>query len=353
VLAFANDRNLRLIIRNTGHDYYGKSTGAGGLAVWTHFLKSFEVLSYRSSYYTGEAVKLGAGMQSEEATEMAYHHGLTIVGGECPTVGLVGGYTQGGGHGPLTSKYGFGADQVLEWQVVKADGDVLIATPVENADLYWALSGGGGGTFGIVLSMTVKAYTNEPTAAANLTFLYSNQRSQVDSFYEAVGVFLDCLAALSDAGAAAVWYVDSTGFSLVPATGPGMKQSAMNHILKPVIKKLEDLSIPYGESSIGPRKQQRRLTSEEYSSAEFPSYYESYKAFDPPSLTDYAQIGSRLIPRSVVTEKTDELIQAIRDIIGYGAGVSGTAFKAPQKSGFSNSVNPEFRNSLISLTVGT
>ena len=247
-LAFANERNIRFVIRNTGHDYYGKSTGAGGLGIWTQFLKSFEVLDHQSLYYTGKAVKVGAGIQTEEATVMADSAGLTIIGGSCPTVGLAGGYSQGGGLGPLTSTYGFAADQVLEWQVITANGKVVTATPIDNADLYWALSGGGGGTYGVVFSMTVKAYKNELTASANLTF--PNAGSQ-DAFYEAVKAFHSCLPALSDSGGTAIWYVQSTGFALVPATGPGMTKETIDSILKPAIQKLEELQIPHGELFFG------------------------------------------------------------------------------------------------------
>lgn len=58
----------------------------------------------------------------------------------------------------MSSEYGLGADQVLEWEVVTANGDHIVATPSNNADMYWALSGGGPGTFGVVISMTVRAH---------------------------------------------------------------------------------------------------------------------------------------------------------------------------------------------------
>lgn len=63
-------------------------------------------------------------------------------------MGIAGGYTQGGGHSALTSAYGMGADQALEWEVVTPNGDHLIASPTQNTDLYFALSGGGGSTYG-------------------------------------------------------------------------------------------------------------------------------------------------------------------------------------------------------------
>ncbi|KAF2420354.1 hypothetical protein EJ08DRAFT_598434, partial [Tothia fuscella] len=68
------------------------------------------------------------------------------------------GWTQCGGHGPMTSAYGLGSDNVLEFQVVTADGELKIANAVANPDLFWALRGGCGGTFGIVTQATVRAF---------------------------------------------------------------------------------------------------------------------------------------------------------------------------------------------------
>lgn len=117
-LAFAKHYNIRLVIRNTGHDYLGKSTGAGALALWTQHLKNISVLDYSSDAYTGRAIKLGAGVQASEAQSAANALGLLVVEGDCPTVGIAGGYSQGGGTSPLGSKFGLGVDQVLKWDVV-------------------------------------------------------------------------------------------------------------------------------------------------------------------------------------------------------------------------------------------
>ena len=66
---------------------------------------------------------------------------------------MVGGYVQGGGHGPLAASYGLAADNTLEFEVVTVDGRHLIASPIQNSDLYWALSGGGAGNYAVVLSL--------------------------------------------------------------------------------------------------------------------------------------------------------------------------------------------------------
>jgi FAD/FMN-containing dehydrogenase len=101
------------------------------------------VLDYKSPHYTGKAVKVGAGVSIYEISQALKQQGLLAVVGNAPTVGVAGGYTQGAGHGIIASKHGLAADQVLEWEVVTADGELVTATPYQNQDLYWALSGGG------------------------------------------------------------------------------------------------------------------------------------------------------------------------------------------------------------------
>jgi FAD/FMN-containing dehydrogenase len=158
-------------------------------------------------------------------------------------VGLVGGFTQGGGLGPLTSRYGLGADQMLEWEVVTLDGRILRATPDSNTDLYWALSGGGGGTFGIAVSAIVKAYPEERTASANLTFLSADV--SLDAFYEAVEVFHSIIPTLSKAGGVAIYVVQSTAFALIPAILPKSSKKHLDTLLKPILVKLQSLNITY------------------------------------------------------------------------------------------------------------
>lgn len=80
---FARNANLRLVVKNTGHDFNGKSTGAGGLGVWTHNLKDLEYIEdYNGSSYQGPAVKMGAGVQAFEIYQRGEELGFTAVGGE-------------------------------------------------------------------------------------------------------------------------------------------------------------------------------------------------------------------------------------------------------------------------------
>ena len=93
-------------LRIQGHDFLGKSGGKDALSIWTHHFKDFayiERYSDEASGYDGPAFKAGVGVQAFEAYKMANDKGRVIVGGEGETVGIFGGYIQGGGHSPLSS----------------------------------------------------------------------------------------------------------------------------------------------------------------------------------------------------------------------------------------------------------
>ena len=87
---------------------------------------------------------------------------MIVVGGYAQTVGASGGYVQGGGHGSMGPKYGLAVDNVLEFDVVTADGSLLTVNSCNNPDLFWALRGGGGGTFGVVTRTVYKAHEAFP-----------------------------------------------------------------------------------------------------------------------------------------------------------------------------------------------
>lgn len=240
---FARVHNIRLVIRNTGHDYLGKSTGSGALALWTQNFKSIRVLDLETPEYSGKALRVSAGTQLIEAYQTAYNNGLVVVGGTCPSVGYAGGYTQGGGHGYLASRFGFGADQVLEWEVVTMNGTHLTASPSKEQDLYWALSGGGGGSYAAVVSMTVRAYPDHKTAAANLT--WTNEGVSQDIFYSGINTYISGLPRILDAGATATWLNSNTSFAVEPVVGFGMSRDELDSLHEPILEQLGHLNISY------------------------------------------------------------------------------------------------------------
>jgi hypothetical protein len=245
-IQFVRRHNIRLVIRNTGHDYNGKSTGSGALAIWTHDMKYQELVDYESPSYSGKAVKMGAGVEVFESYAFAQKHGMVSVGGDCPTVGVAGGYTQGGGgHGPSVSKFGLGADQALEWEVVTGTGEVLIANRETNQDLHWALSGGGGGTYGVVSSLTVKVYPDLVSSAATLSFPLFG--SHDDKFWDVIHTWQASLPNVTKSGCFAIWVITSDGFELVPANCPGLSKDETTVLFEPTLASLHRNNISYSE----------------------------------------------------------------------------------------------------------
>ena len=265
--------------------------------------------------------------------------------GECPTVGLAGGYTQGGGHSSLASKYGLAADQTLEWEVVTGNGSFIKASPNENQDLYWALSGGGGGTYGVVYSLTAKAHQDLSTSGANLTF--SSAGLPGDTYWEAVGAWNSVLPSIVDAGGMTVWYVTKESFTLTPFTGPGISAAEAMKLLQPFLDVLHRLNITYNMT--GP--------------TDFPTYLDEYTTFQLPIEIATSQYGGRLIPRSVVENNNEGLVAAIRNITedttpnafplfcGVGVNVNQSVVRGNQN--VDNAVLPAWRDTLIDSVVTT
>jgi hypothetical protein len=334
-IAFAASKNIRLVIRNTGHDYLGRSTGAGSLAVWTHHLKEItHVPTFMGSEYNGPAFKIGAGVQGFELMAASRDKGLVVVGGECPTVGIAGGYTQGGGHSAISTSFGLAADNVLNWEVVTASGKLVNANTKENADLYWALNGGGGSTYGVVVGMTVKAHKEAVLGGASLSFFTTD--NDQDVFYDAIQAFHEELPAMVDAGAMVVHYFTSSFFMISPLNAYNKTEAEVKAMLAPFVARLDSKGVKY---------------TAEYS--EFDTYYEHYdKYFGPLPLGNIqvgiAQYGTRLIPRSVVGNISETWKAVVeKGVTWIGVGTDVKAFGSEKTT----SVHPAWRKAIVHATL--
>jgi FAD/FMN-containing dehydrogenase len=160
---FARKHRLRLVVKGGGHSYKGASNAPDSLLVWTRAMNAVtlhEAFVPRggSAAQAVPAVSVGAGaMWIDAYTAVTTQAGRYVQGGGCTTVGVAG-LVQGGGFGNFSKRYGTAASSLLEAEVVTADGQVRIANAHTNPDLFWALKGGGGGTFGVVTRMTLRTH---------------------------------------------------------------------------------------------------------------------------------------------------------------------------------------------------
>jgi hypothetical protein len=173
---FARENDLRLVIKGGGHSYQGTSNAPDSLLIWTRHMHDIEMHTAfvpqgcEQTLQPQPAVTVGAGtigMQAYQA--VTTQGGKYVQGGGCTTVCL-GGLIQSGGFGSHSKQYGSAAGNLLEAEVVTADGQIRIANACTNSDLFWALKGGGGGSFGVVSKMTLRVHElPEFFGAANFT----------------------------------------------------------------------------------------------------------------------------------------------------------------------------------------
>ena len=161
---FARENNLRLAVKGGGHSYQGTSNAPDSLLIWTRHMHDIEMHTAfvpqgcEHTMQPQPAVTVGAGtigMQAYDA--VTTKGGKYVQGGGCTTVCL-GGLVQSGGFGSYSKHYGTAAGGLLEAEVVTADGQIRIANACTNPDLFWALKGGGGGSFGVVSKMTLRVH---------------------------------------------------------------------------------------------------------------------------------------------------------------------------------------------------
>lgn len=335
-IRFASANNLRLVIKNTGHDYMGRSTAADSLLLWLHNMKNMNLIEQYTSC-TGEtilnAIRLSAGVQWGEVYTWLSAYNLIAVGGASGTVGAVGGFLQGGGHGPLTRWKGMAADHVIEFDVVTADGQRRIVNACQNKDLFWALHGGGGGTFAVVLSAVLRTFPS-PSMASVLYIISASNETLYASF---IRDFIRFMPTLADAGYAGYFYITDMTISIV-YFAPNGNLTLTRELFDQLMKNNTDLQFIMN------------------STFSLPSFYDYFAQTMNPSNPTGGNVlfGSRLIPETIVRDQPDQLADALFRIRGHSANQTilfGHMVAGGQvaKISINNSVSPAWRTALLQV----
>ncbi|KAF9942708.1 hypothetical protein BGZ67_000114 [Mortierella alpina] len=308
-IKFAAKHNIRLVVKNTGHDFLGRSSGASSLSLWVFnnkdisFDDKFVPIGANEDTNGTTAIILGTGVVWKDVYKAADKHKV-VVPGTTSTIGATGGYCQGGGHSPISTTYGLCADNVLQYKVVVADGSVKIANAHQNMALFWALRGGGGGTFGVVVEAvyrTFPAMDGINMALWELSFYGSVPKSTIFKQW------LSLQANLTERGWSGTSFFSDKSLSLQFFQPNSNKDRvSIDHFLMNIN------SIP-GIFALG-------------SVQHFPTFWSAFQVYNPHDYhgIENLLVASRLLPREKfetsdgIEELTDVLLKAQDRIRGEG-----------------------------------
>jgi FAD/FMN-containing dehydrogenase len=319
---FARENKIRLVVKGTGHDFRGRTVAPYSLSIWTRNLRG---LFYHHSYhtcrslrqqdlnrYSGPALTISAGENLGAAFAHAHQHGSMILVGSSATVG-VGGFLTGGGQSLLSPQKGLAVDSVLEATLVLPSGEIVTANACQNADIFWAVRGGGGGTLGVVLSFTVKAFLSEPITSLSLGF--QSPTLHDDKFWEAMTYMAAQFPLMSNSGVtvfASLIPGNATIPSIFQGTFQGLNQSTdqTTAIIKPLAE--------HFNSSYGSDIQAQVTNIQDYS-----SYYDWFVAQQSDATTPLGldlAFGSRILDEKALKHSN------LSTLLRKAAGTTGVAF---------------------------
>lgn len=234
------------------------------------------------------------------------------------TVSILGGWAQGGGHGPAVHDYGLGADQILSAEVVLASGDVVTASACSHPDLYFAIRGGGGGTYGVVIQTTIKAYPNVPVSVIQQSISAANAAS-VPAFVDAVASMYSYYPQLSDRGFSGYgsWSVSAASSVIENYTGAytGAQFTQIYAIFNRSSTEAQDLFTPLSDELARMNTTAIYQSNGTYSFDTYWDYWETLSNVSAP-IGQAASLGSRLLDGPALKGDHDALRSALTTVAG-------------------------------------
>jgi FAD/FMN-containing dehydrogenase len=161
---FARRNRLRLVVKGGGHSYQGTSNAPDSVLIWSRAMNQVSVHeAFVASGCEGKAQAVPAVSCGAGATWIDLYHAVTstagryVQGGGCTSVGVAG-LVQSGGFGSFSKGFATAAAGLLEAEVVTADGALRTVNACTNPDLFWAIKGGGGGSWGVITRLTLRTH---------------------------------------------------------------------------------------------------------------------------------------------------------------------------------------------------
>jgi FAD/FMN-containing dehydrogenase len=172
-LVWAREQGIPVVARNGGHSFAGYSVNEGLVIDLSRLTQT------RADGSTGLVVA-GGGAKISHVYDAMQPHEMVFSTGTSPTVGVAG-LALGGGAAFAARRYGLTADALVETTVVLADGSVVVAGERDNPDLFWACKGGGGGNFGINVSLTFQAHPVPDVTTFHLTWKWADAAAVLEA----------------------------------------------------------------------------------------------------------------------------------------------------------------------------
>ncbi|KAL6884721.1 hypothetical protein GGI43DRAFT_432980 [Trichoderma evansii] len=346
---FARKYHVRLNIKASGHDCLKRSTAPYSLSIWTRYMageyelhSEFKPKGCNTTIKT-TAVTAGAASYVSDMYSHLDQYNLTIVDGMGTEV-TMGGYLTGGGHSPISNIFGLGSDQVYEVEMVTPKGEVITANECQNTDLFWAIRGGGGGTFGVLTKVTVRTVPSKPMAVYD--FIIETKPNST-AYWESVAYMIAQYPTLADSNVAAFTYLypntsaaglgeDMASFEAVFALYDPDSPSTLGSFLEPYVNQIK-----YNYSS--------QITTK-VTSTIFPNFRSMFLEYaDDKGAGVDKVVGSWLLPPGTLKEYA--FGEALVDFLGPTGGrlyiVSGTGVWDAKPRGGGDAVNPAWRNALV------
>ncbi|MGG2091702.1 FAD-binding oxidoreductase [Bacillus sp. S13(2024)] len=162
-VSWARYRDVPIRVRSGRHSYEGLSVVDAGIVIDVSEMNRVDIDCKRGT------VTVQTGLRDFALYETLGDEGLMVPGGLCATTGIAG-LTLGGGQSIVARSLGLTCDNLLELEMVNANGRVLRANADHNSDLFWASRGGGGGNFGICTSFRFRTHRIDKVAYANISW---------------------------------------------------------------------------------------------------------------------------------------------------------------------------------------